>query len=379
MTEISVEQVLDLVGKIYDCALDPEGWPAALDAIRFQLGFCNGTISLQAAPSGDFLLNTIVGTPPEYVAKMQDHSQDIILIWGGWDRIRNYPLDEPIVHSNIPGLQPLPTYRYYSDWLQPQGIVDAVAIGFARDQTLLGTIGLGRHVSAGPVTNEEVSALRLIAPHFRRAAVISRLLDLQTIAAKTFEATLDALSTGIVFLDDQSRVVHANKAAGIMLTAESPIAVRSGRLVTVDRTVTTYLQSLVQQAATDERKLGHRGIGVPVRGKDGAPCIIHVLPLGRGDLRPGLQRTAKAALFVTLASAPSNVARDALALLYDLTPAETRIFELVADGIAVPKIAEMLSVAKSTVKTHLLRVFDKTGCHRQADIVRMAAAFSSSI
>jgi hypothetical protein len=29
-------------------------------------------------------------------------------------------------------------------------------------------------------------------------------------------------------------------------------------------------------------------------------------------------------------------------------------------------------VAKSTVRTHLLRVFEKTGCNRQADLVQLA-------
>lgn len=379
MAETSVEQVLDLIGKIYDCALDPEGWPGALDAIRFQLGFCNCSILLQAIPSGEILLNRIVGTTPDYVAKMQDHASDIIRIWGGWDRIQGFPLDEPIVHSQIPGLLPLASYRYYSEWLQPQGIIDAVAIGFARDQTLLGSIGLGRHLSAGPIADEEISFLRMIAPHFRRAAVISRLLDLQTVAARTFEATLDALSSGVVFVDEKSTVVHANTAAEVMFRAGSPIAVRGGKLVAIDGAVTTHIQNLVQQAAVDERKLGHRGIGVPLRSKDGAPCVVHVLPLARGDLRPGLRPAAKAALFITSARISSNEPRAALALFYDLTPAETRIFELVADGMAVPHIAETLGVARSTVKTHLLRVFDKTGCHRQADLVRLASSFSIPI
>jgi DNA-binding CsgD family transcriptional regulator len=67
---------------------------------------------------------------------------------------------------------------------------------------------------------------------------------------------------------------------------------------------------------------------------------------------------------------------DALALLYDLTPAESRIFELIADGQALSDIAVVLGIAPSTVKTHLLRVFDKTGCSRQAELVKLAASMS---
>jgi DNA-binding CsgD family transcriptional regulator len=67
---------------------------------------------------------------------------------------------------------------------------------------------------------------------------------------------------------------------------------------------------------------------------------------------------------------------DALALLYDLTPAESLIFELIANGQTPSEIAAMLGIAASTVKTHLLRVFDKTGCRRQADLVKLAASMS---
>jgi DNA-binding CsgD family transcriptional regulator len=41
-----------------------------------------------------------------------------------------------------------------------------------------------------------------------------------------------------------------------------------------------------------------------------------------------------------------------------------------------PEIAAFLGVAPSTMKAHLLRVFDKTGCGRQADLARLAASFA---
>ena len=63
-------------------------------------------------------------------------------------------------------------------------------------------------------------------------------------------------------------------------------------------------------------------------------------------------------------------------MLYDLTPAELRTFELIADGRTPHDVAAKLGIAHSTVKTHLQRVFEKTGCNRQADLVRLAASLS---
>jgi DNA-binding CsgD family transcriptional regulator len=69
-------------------------------------------------------------------------------------------------------------------------------------------------------------------------------------------------------------------------------------------------------------------------------------------------------------------AGDALALLYDLTPAETRVFQLLAGGKTQAAVAAQLGIASSTVKTHLLKVFEKTGISRQAELVRLAASLS---
>ena len=45
----------------------------------------------------------------------------------------------------------------------------------------------------------------------------------------------------------------------------------------------------------------------------------------------------------------------------------------------VPETSERLGVAETTVKTHLYRVFSKTGASRQADLVKLAAAFSDPL
>jgi DNA-binding CsgD family transcriptional regulator len=101
-----------------------------------------------------------------------------------------------------------------------------------------------------------------------------------------------------------------------------------------------------------------------------------VLPLRRGEIRPGLVQRAAAALFIAPTASAPRLPTDALVLLYDLTPAEARIFELICDGRTQADIAALLGIAPSTVKTHLLRVFEKIGCRRQVDLVKLAASFS---
>jgi DNA-binding NarL/FixJ family response regulator len=63
-------------------------------------------------------------------------------------------------------------------------------------------------------------------------------------------------------------------------------------------------------------------------------------------------------------------------MLYDLRPAEVRVFELIAAGISGRGAAEALGISPSTVKTHTVRLFDKLGVHTRAELVRFARDMS---
>jgi DNA-binding CsgD family transcriptional regulator len=64
---------------------------------------------------------------------------------------------------------------------------------------------------------------------------------------------------------------------------------------------------------------------------------------------------------------------------YKLTPAELRVLLGIVEVGGVPDVAASLGVAETTIKTHLGRVFEKTGTSRQADLVKLVAGFSSPL
>jgi DNA-binding CsgD family transcriptional regulator len=45
----------------------------------------------------------------------------------------------------------------------------------------------------------------------------------------------------------------------------------------------------------------------------------------------------------------------------------------------VPQVAEALGIGESTVKTHLGRLYEKTGARRQADLVKLFAGYTSPL
>lgn len=50
---------------------------------------------------------------------------------------------------------------------------------------------------------------------------------------------------------------------------------------------------------------------------------------------------------------------------------------MVLNGGGVKDIADRMSLSQATVKTHLQHVFDKTGTHRQSDLIRLLLGLRS--
>jgi DNA-binding CsgD family transcriptional regulator len=373
---VPAARVSELIGLLYDCAIDPQRWEPALDAIYLELGFVNAALGIQAMPSGAPLLMVERGLQPAAALKTPEYFAGTLELWGGAKRIMEYPLDEPILLTQATGRTSFPGFYSWDRFAAPAGLIDLMVIAFARDADIIGSVAMGRHESQGPVGEPEMAALRLIAPHFRRAVAISRLLELKTVEAATFSSALESLSSGIVLVDEQLGVVHANGAASAMMETGDPIRRIAGKLVFSHPLATAALADAVAHCADAEHDLGRRGLGVPLKRKNGEALVAHVLPLRVGEVRPGLNASATAAIFIAAAAAQPQLPGDALALLYDLTPAESRVFEFVAAGEVPADIANRLGVATATVKTHLLRVFQKTGCNRQADLVKLAGSLA---
>jgi DNA-binding CsgD family transcriptional regulator/PAS domain-containing protein len=366
------ELLSDLIGRIYDCAIDVDRWPATMSILHETLGFSNAAMSVMSITSGRHIIHEVRGVEPVWLERMADYNRELLDLWGGPARAQTIPLDEPAVLSRVTDRTGWESNRYYTEWGRPQGLIDVMALPLARNAEWVGTIGMGRHETAGEIGAAEVTLARLLLPHLQRSVEISRLLELQTVAAQTFRATLDTLTVGVVLVDAELHILHTNKAADAMLSTGDPVRVMAGRLGARAPMASAALAEAVRQAGESEAALGRRGFGIPVPQADRTPCLLQVLPLQAGALRSTLfDAGAAAAVFIASPAAPVASPAVALAAMFDLTAAESRVLASIAAGRSVQETAAAMDVATSTVKTHLLRVFTKTGTRRQADLVRL--------
>jgi DNA-binding NarL/FixJ family response regulator len=94
---------------------------------------------------------------------------------------------------------------------------------------------------------------------------------------------------------------------------------------------------------------------------------IRALVAGQTHLDPSVQQRLVRAV---LGDAPaSSTAPD---LPDELTPREAEVLELIAAGLSNREIAEQLVLSAATVKTHVNRIFYKTGARDRAQAVRYA-------
>ncbi len=231
-------------------------------------------------------------------------------------------------------------------------------------------------LSEARMIDEEIRRrIALIVPHARRALLLNKAIDLKQSEATTFADTLNGLAAGIFLVDASRRIVHANIAGHDMLRAEDFLRSISGRLVACDVQADQTLGDIL--ADNGSGAIGVKDIALPLTAHDGERHVVHVLPLSSAA-RTGMAYKAVAALFVRKVALDSPCG-ELIARAFELTPAELRVLLSIVEVGGVPETSAALGIAESTVKTHLHKVFAKTGARRQADLVKLAAGFSSPL
>jgi DNA-binding CsgD family transcriptional regulator len=372
------EQLSELIGEIYDAALDPALWSGVLGKTG---RFVGGPVAAIFAKSPTALTGTVYyhssGKDPVYRRLYFDK----YIKFDPMTTAQYFSdVEQPMSVADIMPYEEFLETRFYKEWVQPQGMVDAVTAVLDKSVTTAALFGVFRYQSDGIVDDEARRRMRLIVPHIRRAVLIGRLIDLRATDAANLEGTLDGLSAGICLVDAGGRIVHANAACHVILGAGDFLSAIAGRIVARDPKTDQALLELFAAAGGGDAAIGTRGIAVPLRAQDGSHYVAHVLPLTSGVRRAaGIAYRATAGLFICKVAGDARSPPEIIARAYKLTPTELRVLLAIVDVGGVPETALSLGVAESTVKTHLGNLFVKTGAGRQADLVKIVAGFATPL
>jgi DNA-binding CsgD family transcriptional regulator len=370
------EHLSTLIGSIYDAALDPALWTSVLEqAAKFVNSSAASLYSRDiAAKTANIAYQ--YGLDPQYVALYKQMYVERVPALDYFIA----SIEEPLSTADILPYADFVQTRFYKEWAMPQGLVDALHTMLDKTSTGGTAFVVFRHARDGLVDDETRRRTRLIVPHVRRAALISKVIEQKTAEAATLADTLDGISAGMLLVETTGRIVHANATAVAMLTKAEVLRAAGGRLVANDRHSDQMLADSFASAGGGDATIGIKGIALPLSTHAGESYVAHVLPLTSGARRRGgVRYRAAAALFVHKAALDAPPPAEAIAKAYKMTPMELRVLLAVVEFGGVPAVAEALGIAETTVKTHLGHLYEKTGAHRQADLVKLVASFSDPL
>ena len=213
------------------------------------------------------------------------------------------------------------------------------------------------------------------------------------------------MSRPIILIDSSGRISYRNRSAGEVLERRDPVYEHDGALACHDPEGSRVLAQALSELAANGAGNGFPGNGFNGNGNGNANGNGNgngqfrgtIPPLAeRGDrrsfrltrrdgrsvaatviaLRPQLTRTnnrrsPQAIFTIYEPGAPAMVDPLVLNTAFGLTPAETRLVQTLLAGHSPEECASLLKVKISTVRTHLLSIYTKTGATGQADLVRI--------
>jgi DNA-binding CsgD family transcriptional regulator len=358
------ETVTTLIGDIYEAALDPSAWPNTLRKVNEFVGAQASGIYSRDAISKTGVTHHYFGADPFYIQLYaESHAR--------YDPLAIFPPKGRV--TAIPDLVSYEEYRrgpFYREWLRSQGFADAVNVVLANCGLTRATLLTVLPGKSQMVDFEMRHRVELIVPHLQRAILIHDRLDEKQEESARLSEMLDGLETAIFLVNAEGRVVHVNDAGKSMLRSARIFRLNGGgRLAGSDaaaeQTLRDLLDTNVQRCEAHATVLANRDEGEH-------HYVIQRLKLGS---YPARASKAVAAVLVRKTEIDLGSAAELIAIAFGLTPMELRVFVAIVELGGIPEAAVALDVAETTVKTHLHRIFSKTGTNRQVHLARLAAGF----
>ena len=163
-------------------------------------------------------------------------------------------------------------------------------------------------------------------------------------------------------LDPEGRVLWASRPATGALEADDDLLLRAGVLHFRDRRIDRQLRdSLAWLGTVNKGYMPRHGTRpIVVEAGEGLPTKVYWLKSEAG--------------MILFTFGPQQLDERRLAVaawIYGLSPAQQRVASLVAEGLSLIEIARRMQITPNTARTHLNRIFEKTGVRNQTALVRV--------
>lgn len=367
-----------LTETIYDAAVDPARWTDVMHLFRREFGTGAEAFYFLDFESRALQPVHVDGVAGQYIRTFREcfYRRDNPFTRSG-------PLHRPgVIRTDervmafLGDPDALRRSQYYNDWMRPQGFAHTMGTTLLADEARILNFTLLRDPRRGTFDRGETRSFARRCGHLARALRIALRVESITMRRTIGEQALDALRHGVVLLSTDGRLLYCNGAAEAILKGSDGVAVRGGRLSLLHPAAQGQFADLMDRLAQGpDRAHPSRSIVVPRR--NGQPPLI--LSAVRLSAPPGRLGAARPCALVLLADSARPPGAEAALLrdAYGLTASEARLARPLAEGLSLRRSAAEAGLTYETARSYVKILFQKTGTHRQADLVAQLLAANS--
>ena len=336
-------ELSDLIGAIYDAAMDENIWPAALKKISDRF-LCNETNLI----SFSFDLNRAT----DFVSGRAHHIGE----------------KEISILSNLRNSQRLTLTQ------TDQSIFLPIEI---RDDAALLMISTWRLRTQGKDTPDREDLLTL-QKHLKRAIAIKRKKESPNTLQPHYAAALDKLKCGVLLVRKNLTIDYSNSYAEEMLSNARSLKISNGVITSTDKEHQSDLHNAVLDVLDDKESKAILAIKECDKKR---AFLIEISSLNNSPVDAPLLTTADPLAMICLSQVgePELHFTEAQRNALNLTPMEWTVATSLASGFTTKEIAKEQGSSPQTVRWHIKQIFAKTNTGRQPELVRLLLDTQSPI
>ena len=373
-----MDEVLSLIGQLYDAALDPDLWAVVLVQLTSFLDTARTLLVLEDAINPLASIFYASAHDPDWYRR---YTESYMLINPArLAMVGRVNGGDTVLTTDFMTEAEYRATRFSREFLAERRIADIAVAVLEKTASRITVLSAQRSFEQGFADELLRRKLQLIMPHAQRAVRIARLLEHHKLASATLADTLDRLEAAVFLVTSFGVVVHANRQATRLLEAADVAQTVHGNLTLSDRAAGSALANALAMATQGDAAFGAEGRSIAAVARSHDKFIVTVMPLTTGRRRAiGSPYEAVAAVCIKAAEFEVPVGASTLATFYDLTRREMAVFVAAIELEGVPEIAAVMGITEATVRSHLKAIFRKTGATRQADLVKLMAGIAGPI
>ena len=253
----------------------------------------------------------------------------------------------------------------FGDWIDRHGVgYTCLSNLIKRDDLVIGT-AIIRDRRQPMMEAGEIAVFSRVAASLRRAIHLQIQMEGQEarIVAGTFE-----LIDGYVFIcGPNGKLVGMSTFAERLLTEGRWLTLHAGKLVAVE---SNSARSLAEELALKFEGLECNGL--VIRDTGGAPLYLEICPF---PSKRGVFFEARSLIVARPRRKRETEIATLARSLFQLTATEARIASQIAQGHSPAMTAALCGIQVGTVRTHLKRIFDKTGLRGQTELAALLNSY----